>query len=152
NVFTQDFMIGAGDQALVGNGTNLTALLITIAPECTNDILGNYRGSVWDIGAYQHPTTNLTGGNGVYVATNSNASDSFKIVQAGNAAKPWRTIQKSLNTATNGMTVLVGPGVYNERDVTTSANGSAGTPITFMGLPANDPFFPVDLHNFRVKH
>lgn len=49
-----DYRPKIGDQALIGRGTNLAALLAAIAPECTKDILGRDRGSVWDIGAYQH--------------------------------------------------------------------------------------------------
>src|SRR5207245_2070644 len=48
----------------------------------------------------------------------------------GSASSPWRTIQKAAKTVGAGATVIVSPGVYNER-VQIRRSGSPGFPITY---------------------
>ena len=141
---TGDFMIGPGDTALTGQGTNLAALISAIAPECTSDIFGVARGSTWDIGAFQHDPAVF------YVGTNG--SDAFTSTQAHSPSTPWRTLQHAMNTATTpGSVVLAGAGDYKEF-VETAAAGTIGARTVLRGLPANDSLFPVTTRTWRAKH
>lgn len=63
-----------------------------------------------------------------YVATNGNDG------AAGTLSAPWRTIQKAANSVRAGDTVFVRGGTYREY-VRISANGTAGSRITFQSYP-----------------
>jgi len=52
---------------------------------------------------------------------------------AGTQSAPWRTIQKSMNTATAGSTVNIKGGVYQER-LALNVSGAAGNYIIFQPL------------------
>jgi parallel beta-helix repeat protein len=64
-----------------------------------------------------------------YVAANGTDSN------PGTLARPWRTIQKSANFATQGSTVYVRGGVYNERIKVNVSGSAAGGYITFRNYP-----------------
>jgi len=49
----------------------------------------------------------------------------------GTERQPWRTIQKAANTVTAGDSVVVLPGMYDER-VQITSSGLSGAPITFQ--------------------
>ena len=57
----------------------------------------------------------------------------------GTEAAPWRTIAKAAATATAGHTVVLRAGEYGAYGTRTtfSRSGAAGSPITFMGHPAD---------------
>ncbi|HWB01667.1 MAG TPA: choice-of-anchor D domain-containing protein [Verrucomicrobiales bacterium] len=76
----------------------------------------------------------------------------------GTASAPWRTIQKAVNVAAAGDTVLVGPGTYTENVSWASApSGKSGSRITFDGqngatvnqMMISRPY--VTIKNFRFK-
>lgn len=64
-----------------------------------------------------------------YVAPNGNDAN------AGTSAQPWRTLQKSANTARSGDVVLVANGTYVGMQIT--ADGTASAPITFRANGTN---------------
>lgn len=68
----------------------------------------------------------------------------------GSQVAPWRTIQQAANTMVAGDTVNISTGDYPEY-VTTVANGSSGSLITFQANPTNAPF-TAKLRGFRVGH
>jgi len=72
--------------------------------------------------AVSHATT-------YYVTPNGNDAN------AGTSAQPWRTLQKSANTARSGDLVLVANGTYVGMHIT--ADGTAAAPITFRANGSN---------------
>jgi PKD domain/Protein of unknown function (DUF1565) len=73
-------------------------------------------------------------GASYYVSTSGSDSN------AGTLASPWRTIQKAANTVTQGDTVFIRGGTYNEKVTISKAGNSAW--ITFQ--PYNDEKVIVD--------
>lgn len=64
-----------------------------------------------------------------YVATTGNDTN------PGTSSAPWRTVQKSANTAAAGQTVCVRGGLYSEVVVINVSGSAAGGYITFMSYP-----------------
>ncbi len=54
---------------------------------------------------------------------------------AGSSTKPFRTIQRAVNNAKAGQTVLVRGGVYFERRISFAGAGTSAAPITFRAAP-----------------
>lgn len=52
----------------------------------------------------------------------------------GTAAAPWRTIQRAVDQAQPGDTVLIGPGIYREQ-VVCRRGGDANVPLTIAAAP-----------------
>jgi hypothetical protein len=52
----------------------------------------------------------------------------------GTRKQPWRTIQKAAEAVSDGGTIRIGPGAYNER-VVLRHSGQEGNPLVFMGAP-----------------
>jgi len=77
-----------------------------------------------------------------YVRTDGNNSNAGTTDSAGGA---WLTVQKGANTAVAGDTVIVKNGTYAEV-VATSANGTLGNPIVFMGSGATK------IYSFGIDH
>ena len=78
----------------------------------------------------RHPATSFdTAGSITYYVDNGNqgANDS----NAGDAAHPFKTIQKAASVAQAGDTVIVAAGAYDER-ITPARSGSSGSFITFQ--------------------
>jgi hypothetical protein len=73
-----------------------------------------------------NPTTVLNGTQ-FYVSPSGNDSN------PGTLALPWRTIQKSMNSATAGSTVNIAAGTYTER-LSVNVSGTPGNYITFQPL------------------
>jgi hypothetical protein len=71
-------------------------------------------------------------GRTFYVATSGSNSN------PGTASRPWRTIQKALNTLRPGQRALVRSGVYVE-DLDMHRSGRASAPITVAGHPGERP-------------
>ena len=67
-----------------------------------------------------------------YVATSGSNSSS------GTRARPWRTIQKALNTLRAGQRALVRSGVYKE-DLDVRRAGTASAPVTVAAHPGERP-------------
>ncbi len=64
-----------------------------------------------------------------YVATTGNDTN------PGTSSAPWRTVQKSANTAAAGQTVCVRGGIYSEVVVINVSGSAAGGYVTFMSYP-----------------
>lgn len=73
---------------------------------------------------------------------NPSASDT----NPGTLASPWRTIQKSANTALAGDTVIVKSGTYSERVTLSSASGTSTNPIEFKAETSRS----VTMQGFRI--
>jgi parallel beta-helix repeat protein len=67
-----------------------------------------------------------------YVATDGNDSN------PGTFAKPFRTIQKGVNTVSAGDTLYVKAGTYYEQ-ITISSSGMSSSPVTVSGYPGERP-------------
>lgn len=78
-----------------------------------------------------------------YYVDRSNASASD--TNPGTQASPWRTIQKSANTAQAGDTVIVKAGTYAER-VSLSVSGTSTSPIEFKAETSRS----VTMQGFRI--
>jgi parallel beta helix pectate lyase-like protein len=79
---------------------------------------------------------------GMPVSTHAQTSCNYYVSTAGNDSNagtqtaPWRTIQKSANTAGAGQTVCVRGGVYNEVVVINVSGSASGGYVTFMSYPS----------------
>jgi hypothetical protein len=73
------------------------------------------------------PSSIYAAENNKYYVDGTNGNDSNN----GTSASPWKTISKAASAVTEGATVYVCAGTYNEH-VTMVNSGSEGSPITFM--------------------
>ena len=73
-----------------------------------------------------------SGGSTFYVATTGDD------LAQGTSARPWRTIQKAIDTLRPGQRALVRSGTYTE-DVVVSRGGTARDPITIAAHPGDRP-------------
>jgi parallel beta-helix repeat protein len=65
-----------------------------------------------------------------YVSTSGNDANT------GTQTNPWRTIQKAVNTVSNGSTVYISGGTYNEA-VSITRNASSAAPIKIFNFDTN---------------
>jgi hypothetical protein len=150
----------ASDNVAVASitGTCPTCTPSTLSITCTNCGTQNVTWST--------TTTTLAEGNNTFTITATDnqgttssdfitinytvgATADFYVSKSGNdnnngtsSSTAWLTIQKAANSATAGSTVLVGPGVYNER-VTVNVSGTSTAPITFKGTKSGSEYLTI---------
>ncbi len=97
---------------------------------------------------------NLSAGATTYYVDKNHSSASNS--NPGTASAPWSTIQKAAQTVTAGDTVIVRPGVYNERvSFNSGHSGTDGNLVTFRNEPRRTAktqgFLTENCHYLRIE-
>jgi parallel beta-helix repeat protein len=143
----QSFWTGLNDIATEGNfvwSSGESVTYTNFAPGEPNDFRGNQDAVVinftsdklWDdhsaanrnFGIVEVPVTSPPVDNGVTYFVATNGSDSFDEGQSQDRSTPWRTIQRAVDAAQAGDTIIVADGTYNE-EIFLKNDGNQGEDI-----------------------